>query len=1025
MQDDKRISDSTLNTDYKDGQILQHTDMNAIVSVLKEGINANYEDIKKIQSGETNAGNANALSGAGLSKYIDEELQDDDNKIPTSQQVKAYTDAKFNGVAPQKGVDYWTDSDKEEIVNDVVNIVVEDATNAFNENVAEKTEEFNANATDKTTAFDINANNKTNNFNTNVETKTSEYNNNAEAKLTAYNTNHSSKFDTYNANAVNKTSDFNTNATSKTTLYNSNASEKLSAYNSNASDKLDTFNSNATSKTADYNTNATTQKSTFDSNATSKTTAFNNNASEKTTVFNTNFSNKLNAFDTHAGDVTDIFNNNAEAKYYEFNENALEFIDRYKAELVAGVQDELNKVCTSILEPGEVNGSGVTINDSANVTLKDVKLIGDTKQNTTTGKNLLDKNSINYGKAWNNTSNTSLATIHIPCEPNTNYTLSSDITLRTTWLEKTSAEATSFIVNRGNITPSLPVTYTTTATSNIITLQFEKSNISANDLENITLMLEKGSSATTYEPYTGGTPSPNPSYPQEIKSVKGDCDISITGKNLFDKNTMIVNAFINAYTGEYGYSEAFTTIYIKCKPNTTYTFSQSATSNRYVVGYTTDNNVYYPKYLTNIEYTNHTFTTNADTKYVLIMVSKTNEDSTPISTILDSIQVEEGSSATAYEPYIGKSYPINLPVENLLQTNFEETTGNGVTKTLNEDGSITLDGHTTAGHRFNVTDNAITFKAGVTYTVSTNVISGTYTPYSSSTNWACLIHVKDNVELNIRDIDNNKMTFTPSADVTETPYLWFGFNNTTTETDAVFSDFKFTIQIEEGNVANAYTPYGVTPIELNAIGNYKDYIYKDNGKFYLHKAIGIYVFDGEETMNLQNSNKRVYIPYNSNNYPEPLHTTSISQLFGLFSNKLSERTAGQTWGGVQGISYDYSSNNNVCNFDIAINGITTLEGYRSAIKGIIVKYILQTPTDTEITEEAYPTLYRQLLVLETATAYNKYTVITSLGNNLPAIINAKYYKDIETTVQNLNINGKPLKVELQDLEERVSALENA
>ena len=51
--------------------------------------------------------------------------------------------------------------------------------------------------------------------------------------------------------------------------------------------------------------------------------------------------------------------------------------------------------------------------------------------------------------------------------------------------------------------------------------------------------------------------------------------------------------------------------------------------------------------------------------------------------------------------------------------------------------------------------------------------------------------------------------------------------------------------------------------------------------------------------------------------------------------------------------------------------------------------------------------------------------ITSLGNNLPAIVNAKYYKDIETTVQNLNINGKPLKIELQDLEERVTALENA
>ena len=39
------------------------------------------------------------------------------------------------------------------------------------------------------------------------------------------------------------------------------------------------------------------------------------------------------------------------------------------------------------------------------------------------------------------------------------------------------------------------------------------------DIYNILIQIEKGSVATSYEPYTGGIPSPNPSYPQEIKSV--------------------------------------------------------------------------------------------------------------------------------------------------------------------------------------------------------------------------------------------------------------------------------------------------------------------------------------------------------------------------------------------------------------------------------------------------------------------------------------------------------------------------
>lgn len=63
-------------------------------------------------------------------------------------------------------------------------------------------------------------------------------------------------------------------------------------------------------------------------------------------------------------------------------------------------------------------------------------------------------------------------------------------------------------------------------------------------------MIEKGSTATSYEPYVGGIPSPNPEYPQEIKSVgnlvtEGDnagkyvIPIKISGKQLVDKNNLI------------------------------------------------------------------------------------------------------------------------------------------------------------------------------------------------------------------------------------------------------------------------------------------------------------------------------------------------------------------------------------------------------------------------------------------------------------------------------------------------------
>ena len=39
------------------------------------------------------------------------------------------------------------------------------------------------------------------------------------------------------------------------------------------------------------------------------------------------------------------------------------------------------------------------------------------------------------------------------------------------------------------------------------------------DVSNILVQIEKGSEATSYEPYVGGQPSPSPDYPQEIKNV--------------------------------------------------------------------------------------------------------------------------------------------------------------------------------------------------------------------------------------------------------------------------------------------------------------------------------------------------------------------------------------------------------------------------------------------------------------------------------------------------------------------------
>lgn len=57
----------------------------------------------------------------------------------------------------------------------------------------------------------------------------------------------------------------------------------------------------------------------------------------------------------------------------------------------------------------------------------------------------------------------------------------------------------------------------------------------------IYIMLNAGSAALLWEPYTGGAPSPSPSYPQEIESAGQSGEISVkVGRTEMDKNPQVV-----------------------------------------------------------------------------------------------------------------------------------------------------------------------------------------------------------------------------------------------------------------------------------------------------------------------------------------------------------------------------------------------------------------------------------------------------------------------------------------------------
>lgn len=71
-------------------------------------------------------------------------------------------------------------------------------------------------------------------------------------------------------------------------------------------------------------------------------------------------------------------------------------------------------------------------------------------------------------------------------------------------------------------------------------LQLISGNINSNESKTYKFMLNSGSTALPFEPYCGGIPSPNPSYPQEIRNIgvydeasgKYAVEVKCTGKNL-------------------------------------------------------------------------------------------------------------------------------------------------------------------------------------------------------------------------------------------------------------------------------------------------------------------------------------------------------------------------------------------------------------------------------------------------------------------------------------------------------------
>lgn len=217
-------------------------------------------------------------------------------------------------------------------------------------------------------------------------------------------------------------------------------------------------------------------------------------------------------------------------------------VDAYMAEHpVQGDTEDIIKLAIKNEASGAVP---IAVTDSAEMGVQDLEMQGWTEQNQYEGKNLFDISDFetnNKGIIENGTilfkQSLGNVTYYLSLSPGT-YSIS----IKRSGYSGISIKVNEVnVINNGgsnNFTNNFDV-----SDGDSVALEFsEGQNPNGEDRIIYDIMLNSGSTALPYEPYTGGQPSPNPDYPQEIISAgkydeetqKYQYEVKLTGKNLWD-----------------------------------------------------------------------------------------------------------------------------------------------------------------------------------------------------------------------------------------------------------------------------------------------------------------------------------------------------------------------------------------------------------------------------------------------------------------------------------------------------------
>lgn len=347
--------------------------------------------------------------------------------------------------------------------------------------------------------------------------------------------------------------------------------------------------------------------------------------------------------------------------------------------------EALRKKAKAILleEEGEV----ISVSDASDDYVRGLKVFGKTEQVKANGHQLFDLDSVNKTSVMINHIDSGLrisgwaANLKIDCisslKPTTkywvkctmsmnnkfsdvNYTLFSDNISLILYRDKTNelGEVNTLVCSAklSKTGDKTDVSYSFTTPDNLegcailaYTERYTDANgnvaFSTVDFTNIIIA---ETSTELYEPYTGGKPSPNPEYPQELVSLGDDINVTIYGKNL-----------VNQPNTEFDTYKMFKVNL----PAGTYTFSAIVESNdtdsneSLVEIIPADDKNLYCRFERN-KRQSFTFTTESTIDRICVYAGVPYDASINDTGTLTDVQLERGSVATNYESYNAQTITI-------------------------------------------------------------------------------------------------------------------------------------------------------------------------------------------------------------------------------------------------------------------------------------------------------------------------------------------------------------------------------